>query len=389
MTELFKKLFIKDYKNVEDPKVRARYGAAAGGLGIVSNVFLFIGKLIAGIISGSVAIVADAINNLSDCLTSFITLLGFKLSSKPADKEHPFGHARLEYITALVVAFVILVIGVEVGKAGVEKIVSGEVSEFSVVSCVILSVSILIKLCLSFIYKGLGKSTDSGALSAMSEDSRNDCFSTLAVLASSLIMLFWGVNLDGYLAVVVAFMIVGSAVGLIKDTVDPLLGKPPEKEVIENIEKKLKSYDGVLGIHDLMVHNYGPLTTFATVHIEVDAAADVMISHDLLDNIERDFAKEMKVHLVCHLDPIAVGDAETEELKGEIVRALKGFDEKLNVHDFRVVSGFSHTNVIFDVVLPFNAKYDEDDVKKIVDETLKNYDRTYYAVIEFDRDYCG
>lgn len=389
MTELFKKLFIKDYKNVEDPKVRARYGAAAGGLGIVSNVFLFIGKLIAGIISGSVAIVADAINNLSDCLTSFITLLGFKLSSKPADKEHPFGHARLEYITALVVAFVILVIGVEVGKAGVEKIVSGEVSEFSVVSCVILSVSILIKLCLSFIYKGLGKSTDSGALSAMSEDSRNDCFSTLAVLASSFIMFFWGVNLDGYLAVVVAIMIVGSAVGLIKDTVDPLLGKPPEKEVIENIEKKLKSYDGVLGIHDLMVHNYGPLTTFATVHIEVDAAADVMISHDLLDNIERDFAKEMKVHLVCHLDPIAVGDAETEELKGEIVRALKGFDEKLNVHDFRVVSGFSHTNVIFDVVLPFNAKYDEDDVKKIVDETLKNYDRTYYAVIEFDRDYCG
>ncbi|MBQ9103995.1 MAG: cation transporter [Clostridia bacterium] len=389
MTKLFKKLFIKDYQNTEDPKVRARYGVSAGILGIVSNVILFIGKLFAGLISGSVAIVADAINNLSDSMTSIITLLGFKLSNRPADKEHPFGHARFEYITALIVAFIILTIGVEVGRAGIEKIISGESTAFSIITCVILGVAILVKLCLSFIYNGLGKSINSTALIAMSKDSRNDTISTSIVLASSIVTLAFGISLDGYLAILVALFIIISAIGLIKETIDPLLGKPPEKEQVKEIEEKLKSYNGVLGIHDLVVHSYGPLQTFATVHIEVDSAVDVMISHDLLDNIERDFAKDLNVHLTCHLDPLAINDPETNQLKQGIHDIIKGLDENLNTHDFRVVQGVSHTNVIFDVVIPYGVKYTEQDIKALVENYLKTYEKTYYAVIEFDRDFNG
>ena len=389
MTKLFKKLFIKDYQNTEDPKVRARYGVSAGILGIVSNVILFIGKLFAGLISGSVAIVADAINNLSDSMTSIITLLGFKLSNRPADKEHPFGHARFEYITALIVAFIILTIGVEVGRAGIEKIISGESTAFSIITCVILGVAILVKLCLSFIYNGLGKSINSTALIAMSKDSRNDTISTSIVLASSIVTLAFGISLDGYLAILVALFIIISAIGLIKETIDPLLGKPPEKEQVKEIEEKLKSYNGVLGIHDLVVHSYGPLQTFATVHIEVDSAVDVMISHDLLDNIERDFAKDLNVHLTCHLEPLAINDPETNQLKQGIHDIIKGLDENLNTHDFRVVQGVSHTNVIFDVVIPYGVKYTEQDIKALVENYLKTYEKTYYAVIEFDRDFNG
>lgn len=389
MTSLFKKLFIKDYKNVEDPKVRARYGVSAGILGIITNILLFIGKLFAGILSGSVAIIADAVNNLSDSMTSVITLFGFKLSNRPADKEHPFGHARFEYITALIVAFVILTIGVEVGRAGIEKIISGSTTEFSIITIIILGVAILFKIMLAVIYNGLGKSIDSGALIAMSKDSRNDIISTGVVLACSVFTLLTGVVIDGYLAILVALFIIISAIGLIKETIHPLLGKPPEKELVCAIEEKLKSYEGVLGIHDLVVHNYGPLQTFATVHIEVDAEVNIMISHDLADNIERDFAKDMNINLVCHLDPLAVGDPETMQLKESVHNLLKEFDENLNMHDFRVVQGIHHTNIIFDVVLPFDAPYGEQDIKNLVENHLKGYEKLYFAVIEFDRDFNG
>lgn len=389
MTSLFKKLFIKDYKNVEDPKVRARYGVSAGILGIITNILLFIGKLFAGILSGSVAIIADAVNNLSDSMTSVITLFGFKLSNRPADKEHPFGHARFEYITALIVAFVILTIGVEVGRAGIEKIISGSTTEFSIITIIILGVAILFKIMLAVIYNGLGKSIDSGALIAMSKDSRNDIISTGVVLACSVFTLLTGVVIDGYLAILVALFIIISAIGLIKETIHPLLGKPPEKELVCAIEEKLKSYEGVLGIHDLVVHNYGPLQTFATVHIEVDAEVNIMISHDLADNIERDFAKDMNINLVCHLDPLAVGDPETMQLKESVHNLLKEFDENLNMHDFRVVQGIHHTNIIFDVVLPFDATYSEQDIKNLVENHLKGYEKLYFAVIEFDRDFNG
>ena len=388
MSKLFKKLFIKNYQDVENPSVRASYGKSAGILGIIANVFLFAIKLFAGIITGSIAIIADAINNLTDFLTSIITLVGFKLSNAPADKEHPFGHARIEYITALLVSIFILTIGIEVGRTGIDKIINGSTTTFTITACIILTVSILTKLLLSIIFKDLGKSINSDALHAMSQDSRNDTISTFIILISAIVSMHFNIYIDGYLSVAIAILIIISAISLIKSTISPLLGEPPKKEFIQQIEKKILSYDGIMGIHDLVVHNYGPLKTYATVHIEVDAKVDVMISHELSDNIERDFSKELNVFLVCHLDPIVTDDEETNMLKEKITKLLIGFDNRLNLHDFRLVHGVNHSNIIFDVLIPYDTKYDEDSIKYLVDEELKKYDKKYFAVIEFDRSFC-
>ncbi len=388
MSKLFKKLFIKNYQDVENPNVRASYGKSAGILGIIANVFLFAIKLFAGIITGSIAIIADAINNLTDFLTSIITLVGFKLSNAPADKEHPFGHARIEYITALLVSIFILTIGIEVGRTGIDKIINGSDTTFTITACIILAVSILTKLLLSIIFKDLGKSINSEALFAMSQDSRNDTISTFIVLLSAIVSMKFNIYIDGYLSVAIAILIIISAISLIKSTISPLLGEPPKKEFIQQIEKKILSYDGIMGIHDLVVHNYGPLKTFATVHIEVDAKVDVMISHELSDVIERDFVKNLNVFLVCHLDPIVTDDEETNMLKKQITQLLIGFDSRLNLHDFRLVHGVNHSNIIFDVLIPYDTKYDEDSIRYLVDEELKKYDKKYFAVIEFDRSFC-
>ncbi len=387
MTNLFKKLFIKDYQNVTDPTVRRRYGTASGILGIVANALLFSLKLFAGIISGSIAVIADAINNLSDFMTSFITLIGFRISGRPADKEHPYGHARIEYITGLIVAFFVLFIGIETGRASIDKIVSGAETDFALLTCIILGAGIIVKLLLSRIFKGLGDSIDSDALRAMSTDSRNDVVSTLVVLVCAIIGMTTGLSLDGYLGILVSVFVIYSAINLIRETINPLVGMPPEKEFVQKIENKLKSYDGILDIHDLVVHNYGPTKTFATVHIEVDSSVDIMESHDLSDNIERDFMKELGILLVCHLDPVAVNDPETKFLKDELSATLKSVNPELSLHDFRVVCGISHTNVIFDVVLPFGIECEESEIKKAVYEKLADYDKKYYAVIEFDRNY--
>lgn len=388
MSKLFKKLFIKNYQDVENPNVRASYGKSAGILGIIANVFLFAIKLFAGIITGSIAIIADAINNLTDFLTSIITLVGFKLSNAPADKEHPFGHARIEYITALLVSIFILTIGIEVGRTGIDKIINGSDTTFTITACIILAVSILTKLLLSIIFKDLGKSINSEALFAMSQDSRNDTISTFIILLSAIVSMKFNIYIDGYLSVAIAILIIISAISLIKSTISPLLGEPPKKEFIQQIENKILSYDGIMGIHDLVVHNYGPLKTFATVHIEVDAKVDVMISHELSDVIERDFVKNLNVFLVCHLDPIVTDDEETNMLKKQITQLLIGFDSRLNLHDFRLVHGVNHSNIIFDVLIPYDTKYDEESIRYLVDEELKKYDKKYFAVIEFDRSFC-
>lgn len=388
MSKLFKKLFIKNYQDVKNPIVRASYGKSAGILGIIANVFLFVIKLFAGIITGSIAIIADAINNLTDFLTSIITLVGFKLSNAPADKEHPFGHARIEYITALIVSIFILTIGIEVGRTGIDKIINGSSTTFTITACIILAVSILTKLLLSIIFKDLGKSINSEALFAMSQDSRNDTISTFIILASAIVSMKFNIYIDGFLSVAIAILIIISAISLIKSTISPLLGEPPKKEFIQEIEKKILSYDGIMGIHDLVVHNYGPLKTFATVHIEVDAKVDVMISHELSDNIERDLSKELNIFLVCHLDPIVTDDEETNMLKERITKLLISFDNRLNLHDFRLVHGVNHNNIIFDVLIPYDTKYDEDSIKYLVDEELKKFNKKYFAVIEFDRSFC-
>lgn len=387
MVNLFKKLFIKNYTDVKNPIVRATYGVVAGVFGIICNAFLFLLKLLAGILSGSVAVIADAINNLSDFMTSIITLLGFKISKRPADKEHPYGHARFEYVTALIVSCVIFFIGIETGRAGLDKILSGGETDFSVLTLCVLGGAILVKLVMSIIFKGLGKSINSEAITAMGTDSRNDVISSSVVLVSVVVGMFTDFAIDGYLGIAVSLFVLYSAFSLLRETINPLLGMPPEREYVESIKQKLKSYPQVLDIHDLIVHNYGPTKTFATVHIEVDSTVDIMISHDLADNIERDFYRDMGVSLVCHLDPVKVGDKETEHLKKEIIQILQEYCKDVSVHDFRVVVGYSHTNVIFDVVVPFGCDCEEQKINELVCEKLNCYDKKYYAVIEFDRDY--
>ena len=387
MVSLFKKLFIKNYSDVSSPKVRARYGVISGVFGIICNAFLFVLKLIGGLLSGSIAVIADAINNLSDFATSLITMIGFKISSRPADKEHPYGHARFEYITGLIVACVILFIGVETGRGSIDKIISNTPTNFSIITCIILGVSIIVKICMSIIFSGLGKSISSDAISAMSADSKNDAISTGIILVCTIINIVFDISLDGYLGILVSIFVIISAIKLIKDTINPLVGCAPDKDFIGKIENKLKSYSGVIDIHDLIVHNYGPTKTFVSVHIEVDAQVDVMISHDLIDNIERDFMKENGIFLTGHLDPVRVNDPETNHLKQVVSETIKELSDKLTIHDFRVVYGNTHTNVIFDVVVPFELKDTENHIKEAVEKKLSTFDKTYYAVIEFDRNF--
>ncbi len=389
MVNLYKKLFIKNYNDVENPKVRASYGTNAGILGIVGNAILVVIKLIGGLLSGSIAVITDAINNLSDFTTSIITLIGFKVSGKPADKEHPYGHARYEYITGLFVACVIIFIGISAGKAAIEKIIAGTPTDFSTLTCIILGASVIIKIFMSIIYKGLGKAINSETLFGMSADSRNDSICTFVILISAIIALTTGLSLDGYFGLAGAVLVIFSAVMLIKYTIDPLLGVAPDKQLVKSIQEKIKSYPEVLDFHDLIVHTYGPTKTFATVHIEVDSTVDIMVSHDLVDNIERDFFNDMNIMLVGHLDPIDISDTETIKLKTDLFNALKDYNPNLSMHDFRVVKGNSHTNVIFDVVVPFDCKNSQADIRKIVNDKLATFDKTYYAVIEFDTDFNG
>ena len=386
MVNLFRKLFIKDYENVNNEKVRIRYGVVAGGIGIFANVLLFLAKLIAGLLSFSIAIIADAINNLSDFMTSIVTIIGFKLSGQPADKQHPYGHARFEYVTGLIVACIIFFIGIEIGRSSIDKIISAQPSNFTLITIIILSASIIIKFCLALIFKSLGTSINSDAIFAMATDSRNDAISTSIVLICALVGMLTDFSIDGYLGVAVSIFVLISAVKLISETINPLIGTAPDKDLVKKIEQKLKSYPDVLDIHDLIVHNYGPTKTFATVHIEVDSTVDIMLSHDLSDNIERDFYRDMNVNLVCHLDPINVADEETNVLKETLTTLLKAKYPFITLHDFRIVSGKSHTNVIFDVVIPFDSPSDLcDKIQDVVNAKLSEYDKQYYAVIEFDR----
>lgn len=387
MTTLFKKLFIKNYKDVENPSVRSAYGTASGILGIIGNAFLFAIKLFAAILSGSVAIVADAINNLTDFMTSIITLVGFKISGKSADKEHPFGHARFEYVTALLVACVIFFIGIETGRSAIDKIFSTANTNFSLITCIILGVSIVIKIVLSIIFKGLGKDVDSDAIKAMSADNRNDAISTSVVLICAIITIFTKVQLDGYLGIAVSLLVVISAITLIKDTINPLLGEKTDSQILKKIKDEILSHTGILGIHELIVHSYGPTQFFATVHIEVDSRVDVMISHELADEIERNCLKNLNVNLVCHLDPINLSDPETQKLTGVISDFLKTNYPESSFHDLRIVKGPTFTNVIFDLVLPFDKTEKQDEIRLAISNLLAKEDGKYYAVIEFENSF--
>ena len=387
MTKLLIKLFIKN-ADATTPKGRELFGRLAGAVGIICNLVLSIMKLIIGTVTNSVSITADATNNISDAGSSIVTLVGFRLSGKPADKDHPYGHARIEYISSLIISFIILLIGCSIFKESVIKIFKPEESLFNIATVIILVVSIIVKLWLSVFNTYLGKQIDSKALEATAIDSRNDVITTTAVLIASVISHFTGFNLDGYMGVIVSIFILISGINLVKETLNPLLGQPPTKEMFESIEKKILSYDNVLGVHDLMVHSYGPNTYFASAHIEMDAKIDVLVCHDIMDQIERDFKSDLNIHLVVHLDPTILDSPEINELKEMVAGIIKDIDENLTFHDFRVVVGEENKNVLFDVVVPPEYKYSDEELEKMITKRITEMSNgKIFTVLVVDHSY--
>lgn len=387
MTNILIKLFVKDYQNITNFKVRERYGKFAGIVGIASNFLLFLIKITVGTLFNSIAIIADAVNNLSDSGSSLVTLVGFKISGKPADAQHPYGHARMEYISGLIVSFVILFLGLQLIQSSVRKIIHPEAAEFSVVTIWTLVIAILIKLWQCLFYRKIGKIIKSTTLMATSVDSQNDILATAAVLAAMLATRFTGYNLDGYMGAVVALFIMTTGIRLISDTISPLLGMAPTKELVDSIYKRILGYDGIIGLHDLTVHSYGAGQCFASVHCEVSAEQDIMVSHDIVDNIERDFLKDRGIHLVIHLDPVVTNDAKTTQLKETVHHLVKEISPEISIHDFRVVWGVSHSNLIFDVVIPFDFQWSDDELVKMITEKVYGINRNYHSVITIDHNY--
>ena len=384
MTKLLLRLFIKDYQNTEDPAVRGACGKLAGIVGIVCNLLLFAGKLLAGTLSGSVSITADAVNNLSDASSSLVTLLGFKMAERPADAEHPYGHARMEYLSGLLVAILILIIGVELGKSSIQKILHSEAVEFSVLTLCILVGSILMKLWMCLFCRKLGKRIQSTTLEATAADSRNDVITTAAVLLGCLAGHFFHWRIDGWVGALVAVFILASGWSIAKETISPLLGKQADPELVQRISRLVLSHEKILGIHDLMVHDYGPGQCFASVHAEMDMHEDPLMCHDILDDIERDAMRELRVHLVIHYDPIVTDDDELNHMRTLVQKELAAIDPQLSMHDFRMVRGPQHTNLIFDLAVPYSMSDKTAELKRRIDECVQFEDSKYYTVITFD-----
>ncbi len=387
MGKVFFKLFIKDHENISDPAVRESYGKLAGIVGIISNLFLCIVKISVGIFSKSIAIIADGINNLADASSSIITLIGFKLASAPEDEDHPYGHARIEYLTGLFVSILIIVIGIQLLKSSTLKIIDPEPVMSNAATIIILIIAILIKLWQAGFNVSVGKKINSVALMATAADSRNDVISTSAVLVSVLIGKFTGLQIDGYMGCLVALFIIWSGIQLVRETSSPLLGEAPDQELVTSILEIVNKAPGVLGIHDLMVHNYGPGKVFASAHIEVDADGDLMNSHDMIDNIERIVSETLKIHFVVHMDPIKVNDPLINEMRGVITKALAPIDGVENIHDFRMVSGPTHTNIIFDAVIAPGCQLSDKEILSIANAAAKSVDESYFVVITFDKAY--
>ena len=372
---------------MQDTSVRTAYGKLSGWVGIICNILLCVGKFIVGFISGSVSIAADAANNLSDASSSIISLLGFKLAEKEADEDHPYGHARYEYISGFIIAVLVIVIGFELLKGSIEKVISPSAVEFSWVTVGVLAGSILVKLWMMFFNLKVGRLINSQSLTATAADSRNDCISTLAVLAAALISHFAAIELDGWMGILVAVFILYSGVNLVREAMSPLLGKAPDPELVEDIRKKIMAYDGVLGTHDLMVHDYGPGRVFASVHVEMAAERDVLESHDVIDNIERDFLHS-GLNLVVHFDPIVTSDSAVGDTRREISDIVKNIDERLSIHDLRMVPGPTHTNVIFDCVVPHTFSMTSEELTEEITRFVRQAHPDYYCVITVENNYA-
>ncbi len=385
MTNLLLRLFVKDHTNAGATRVRSAVGRLSGAVGILCNLLLFAGKLAIGTVAGSVAITADAMNNLTDASSSVVTLIGFKLAEKPADEDHPYGHARFEYLSALAVAALIVVIGFELAKSSVEKIFAPQATSFSWAVLLVLAGSMAVKLWLSFFNGKLGRIIGSGALEAAAADSRNDFIATGAVLLASLIEHFTRLPVDGYMGLAVAAFILYSGYNLTRETISPLLGEAASPELQRLIVDEIEREPLVLGYHDLMVHDYGPGQRFASIHVEMDQREDPLHCHEVIDNLERECLHSHGIHLVIHYDPIVTDDPEMNRLRGIVEEILAGIDHRLHVHDFRMARSTGHQNLIFDVTLPSDLTGRERTIQGAIDEALAAREPVrYYTVITFD-----
>ena len=376
--------FIQNYQNTADAAVRRAYGVLCGAVGIAINLLLFALKLLAGTLAGSVAITADAFNNLSDAGASIVTLLGFRLAARPADEKHPYGHARMEYLSGLAVAVMILVIGVELVKSSVQKILHPEAVEFSILTAAVLTGSILLKLWMALFDRKLGRKISSAALIAAAADSRSDVIATGAVLLACVVGRLTGLMIDGWAGLLVALFILWSGVGVVKDTVDPLLGAKPDEALVRAIAYLMTSHVNILGFHDLMVHDYGPGRRFASVHAEIDHRIDPLAAHEILDEIERQAKRELHVDLIIHYDPIVTDDPEVAAVRTRVLQIMHGLDPRLSLHDFRMVSGSHHVNVIFDMVLPPEDVQTAEQLRRQIEAQLQDGKKTYHLIVTFD-----
>ena len=387
MTSLLIRLFIKNHSQTENQQVRQKYGLLGGIVGIVCNVALFLAKLVAGLLTASISMTADALNNLSDAGSSIVTLIGFKMSGKPADDEHPFGHGRMEYISGFIVSVAIILVGIELIRSSIDKIIHPEEVTFSILSVVILLVSIGVKLWMGLFNRKLGKMIDSAALKATAMDSISDVVTTSTVLLGILVSVLTGFSIDGYAGVIVAIFILYTGFMTAKDTLNLLLGEAPDVKFVQEIEKEVLSYEDVVGVHDLIVHNYGPGRSVISLHAEVPCHIDILKIHDTIDTIERDLKKKFGCDCVIHMDPIVTDDQKINEVHGKMETLVKLIDPSITIHDFRMVEGPTHTNLIFDVVVPHKFRLSDEQVVEAVRYAAQTLDKTYEVVINVDKTY--
>jgi len=387
MYNLLFKLFIKNHQDTANENVRRSYGILSGTVGIVLNIILFLFKTVAGVLSASVSMIADALNNLSDAGSSVISLVGFKMSGKPADKDHPFGHGRIEYISALLVSVVILLVGIELIQTSIEKIIAQSVSKFNFTSVIILGVAILVKFWMFLFNRKIGKKINSAACLATAKDSLADAAATAVVLIGAFVSHTTGLAIDGYLGILVSLFILYAGYSTIKDALSPLLGQPPEKEMVDEIEQIVLSHEGVIGLHDLIIHNYGPTRFMLSLHAEVSSAGDVLALHDTIDLIEKKLCVRFNCDAVIHMDPVETDNEVINNAKAFITSVVSEVSNELSIHDFRMVSGPTHTNLIFDVVVPYAFSLTNDKIAEVIQEKLHTYNETYFAVMNFENKY--
>ena len=379
--------FIKNYQDTKDANVRTNVGKLSGIVGIFSNLFLFVIKFVIGTIVHSVSIQADGVNNLTDAGSNIISILSFHLANKPADKDHPFGHERTETIASLFVGILILVLGFETAKESISKVIHPGSIDFRIASVIILLISIIVKFWMYAYNKKLSKTYDSSLLEAMALDSISDVCGTTAVLVSTLLSPVLHFNLDGYMGIVVSGIILYGAYGLLRDMINSLIGEAPDPELVHNIVDRIMAHPAILGVHDMMLHNYGPNKIFASAHVEVDSSKDIFETHDHIDNIEREVKENMNIDLVLHMDPVKVNDPETELYRAKVVEAIHQIDPKWGFHDFRIVSGPTHVNLVFDLVIPFEEKYSQEEIEDMLLEHIQS-DKKIYLVLTIDHPYA-